>query len=164
MRMDNPSLLILACSARKHHLPGKVRAWDLYDGVMYRVVKKLERESKMPRNVDILILSAQYGLLMPDDMIEMYDRRMDKKRAHELQENCQAWMRNWLSGKAYTEVYLSMGRTYQLALQPFNTWLPDGAKLIIPSGGIGLMLQQLKEWLLLHGSAGLGVKSPCQRR
>lgn len=148
---NNPSLLILACSARKKNLSGKVHAWDLYDGVMYRVVKKLERERKMPRNVEIIILSAKYGLLTPYDLIELYDQRMDKKRARDLQEICRAWMRSWLSGKAYTEVYLSMGRNYQLALQPFDKWLPEGATLIIPSGGVGMMLQQLKEWLWLRG-------------
>lgn len=56
---NHPYLLVLACSARKREVSDAVPAWHLYDGVMYRVVKKLEREGKMPKHIDILILSAK---------------------------------------------------------------------------------------------------------
>ncbi|MFQ6090229.1 MAG: hypothetical protein ACE5LD_02175 [Candidatus Bipolaricaulia bacterium] len=36
-------LLILSCSQRKHKVEGKVRAWDLYDGVNFRVLKEIGR-------------------------------------------------------------------------------------------------------------------------
>ena len=74
-------LLILSCSARKHAVTGKVAAWDLYDGVAFRVVKRLQRDGRFPDNVDILILSAQHGLIRPYHKISFHDLRMTKELA-----------------------------------------------------------------------------------
>lgn len=59
------NLLIISCSQRKKKLRGKVKAWDLYDGVIFRMLKKTERENGLPKNLDILILSAKHGFIRP---------------------------------------------------------------------------------------------------
>jgi len=77
-------LLIISCSGRKDKTEGRISAIDRYDGVYYKVIKKLRREDKLPENLDIVIISAKYGFLKPDDLIENYDMRMDEERAKRL--------------------------------------------------------------------------------
>ncbi|MCW5935546.1 MAG: hypothetical protein KIT45_14800 [Fimbriimonadia bacterium] len=77
---------------------------------------------------------------------------MTKKRAQELQASCHAWLKGWFSSKDYSKMHLSSGQTYHLAFQSFEIWLPKNTKLVLPSGGIELMLHLLKEWMLLRGT------------
>jgi len=57
-------LLIIPCSKRKTAPPRvKVSAINLYDGPFYRIIRKAFRESGKPDNLDIMILSAKYGLI-----------------------------------------------------------------------------------------------------
>ena len=51
------SLLIMSCSKTKKHLEN-VPAIELYDGQAYRVMRK-----RSPENLEILIISAQYGII-----------------------------------------------------------------------------------------------------
>ena len=55
-------LLILSCSQRKRKDPGFLPAIERYDGVNFRVIKKLGRQSRLLKNLDILIISAKYGI------------------------------------------------------------------------------------------------------
>ncbi|PIO47426.1 MAG: hypothetical protein CMR00_10540 [[Chlorobium] sp. 445] len=59
-------------------------AWKRYDGINFRVLKKLERKHAFPKNLDVLILSAKYGLVHPRTLIEYYDQKMTHARATEL--------------------------------------------------------------------------------
>jgi hypothetical protein len=68
-------LLLLACSARKSAQTGPVRAIDLYDGVNYRVVSKAKRDGFWPTTLQLVVVSAKYGLLDPQTFIEPYDQR-----------------------------------------------------------------------------------------
>ncbi len=141
-------LLILSCSARKHQVAGEVAAWDLYDGVAFRVLKQLQKEGRFPEDVDILILSARYGLIRPHDKITFYDQRMNRRIAeHQAPHNC-ALLRRMMSAGKYTEVFVNVGRTYLLALHPFATWVSPSVKIVVAAGGIGRKLRQMKQWLL----------------
>jgi len=71
-------LLILPCSKRKKPV-SKAQALELYDGPFYRVVRKAK-----PQNLDILILSAKYGLISSNESISYYDQMMTAERAEEL--------------------------------------------------------------------------------
>jgi cytoplasmic iron level regulating protein YaaA (DUF328/UPF0246 family) len=64
-----PRLLILACSARKRLDRSALPAIERYDGVNFRILKKLQREHAFPHDLDVLILSAKYGLLSPETPI-----------------------------------------------------------------------------------------------
>ena len=144
-------VLILSCSARKYALSGKVLAWDLYDGVAFRVVKRLQHEGLFPGDVEILILSAQYGLIRPYNKISFYDLRMTKQLASRQAMRNSAILRKVFSNGNYREMLVIAGKTYLAALDPFAAWLQDDVTLVIAEGGIGRKLQQLKAWLLSEG-------------
>lgn len=146
--MSKHRLLILSCSARKHAIRNKVKAWNLYDGVSFRVVKKAQREERMPTDVDILILSAKHGLIHPTTKIAFYDQRITRNIAmQQAIKNCALLCRFLQSGR-YVEVFANVGKTYLAALQPIEAWLPNRVKLIVPGGGIGQKMRQMKQWLL----------------
>ena len=78
------SLLIISCSGAKDKAPGKLPALMRYKGPFYPTLHKAKRENRLPKDLDILIISAKYGLLKSDDPIECYDQEMDCPRANEL--------------------------------------------------------------------------------
>lgn len=143
-----PNLLILSCSARKHVVTGKVTAWNLYDGVVFRMVKRLQREGRFPTDVYILILSARHGLIHTNSKTAYYDQRMTKDLAVQQSSRNIVLLRNIMKAANYHEVFILAGRTYLAALHPVETWLSNGVKLTIAEGGIGQKMQLLKRWLL----------------
>lgn len=140
-------LLIMACSSRKFPTPGSVPALERYDGVAYRVVKKLRREGRFPDDVDVLILSAKFGLIQSDQPIPDYDVRMTAERAQEQVVQNRQLLAGLLRGGAYDEVFISAGRNYSPALEPFDTWRGSAA-VATNKGKIGVQLKSLKSWLL----------------
>lgn len=133
-------LLILPCSKQKKELYSTC-ALDLYDGPFYRVVRK-----NQPKNLDILILSAKYGLISSDNLISYYDQLMTPKRAEELANEIMVKLERTFRNEDYNEVFINLGKKYMLAL--------DGAKNILDehnvnwaNGQIGERLHQLKIWL-----------------
>jgi len=80
-------LLINSCSDKKNTHPGLLPAIDRYTGAWYGVINKLKREGRFPDNLDILIISAKYGLIDSDKKIENYDRKMDSSRARERRDS-----------------------------------------------------------------------------
>ena len=103
-------LLILGCSNRKNPIQTKVKPLDLYDGVNYRVLKKFFRKCGKPKNLEILIISAKYGLLKMDDMIEYYDEKMTIQRANVLHDSIMKRLKKFLEGKKFDEVHLNMAK------------------------------------------------------
>ena len=71
-------LLLIGCSQRKHLKYGLVPAFDLYDGVNYRVLHKVKQDGYWPATLQILILSAKHALMDPQTLIEWYDQRMNR--------------------------------------------------------------------------------------
>ena len=80
----NKSLLIISCSGRKIKTLGRMPAIERYDGQSYRIIRKAIREGCFPANLDILIISAKFGLLAWDAKIEDYDQLMSKEQAQKL--------------------------------------------------------------------------------
>jgi len=144
--MDN--LLILSCSDRKLKDPTLVPALKRYDGVNYRVIKKLKRDGKFPKKLDIKIISAEYGVLEPDDLIGYYDKIMTEERALELRPDVLNSLEEFLKDKNYEEIFVNLGKTYLLALNGFEKFLPDKTKVIYAEGGIGQKMKKMKEWLI----------------
>jgi hypothetical protein len=115
------------------------------------VVKRAQREGRFPDDVDILILSARYGLIHPTQEIAFYDRRMTYALAmSQAASNCEFLYHFFRTGN-YGEVFVHAGQTYFTALQPIESWLPNGITLTVAGGGIGKKMQQMKEWLLSKG-------------
>lgn len=147
MDTERRYLLILSCSKRKRPDPGLLPAIERYDGVNFRVLRKARREGYWPDHLDVLILSAKYGLLEWDKPIENYDSRMTQKRALELQSTVGTQLSGYLSQTDYQEVFINLGRAYLIALASAQQELNIQEKVRYATGGIGKKMAQMKSWL-----------------
>jgi cytoplasmic iron level regulating protein YaaA (DUF328/UPF0246 family) len=145
--MNNHYLLILACSQRKCKDVGLLPAIDRYDGVNFSVLHKAYREGYLPDNLDILILSAKYGLIEAQIPIENYDLKMTKQRALELQTQVSHDLDQYLSQTNYQEIFVNMGQTYLLVIACSEERKKLHGKIVYATGGIGKKMAQMKEWL-----------------
>ncbi len=142
-------LLILPCSKQKKELYG-VHALELYDGPFYRVLKK-----NKPKNLDILILSAKYGLISSEESISYYDQIMTIERAEELSNKVIVKLDEKLKDECYNNIFINLGKTYMLALKDSRSLL-DEYNVYQASGQIGERLHQLKNWLTtIRAKAGV---------
>lgn len=155
-------LLILSCSDRKNDVAPdspqqlfsfmttrrarSLAAWEIYAGVAFQVVKRCQREGEFPPDIDIVILSAKYGLITPEREITYYDLKMTPELAGRQREANVRLLGEMLRAKSYREIFLMMGRTYLNALEPLEAW-GTGLKIIHEPADIGIMLGRLKAWL-----------------
>lgn len=137
-------LLIQSCSGKKTATAAQLPAFDLYDGVNYRVIKKFFRENPGSENdIVILIISAEYGLIASTNLIPTYDRRMNKSRAEELKTLIRdQWQNLSLDIRRFDQILINAGRDYERAMSLIN--LGHCRKT---AGGIGQRMSQLKSWL-----------------
>lgn len=140
-------LLLLACSQRKRPDPGLLPAIERYDGVNFRVLQKAKREGYLPENLDILILSAKYGLIEASSLIECYDLKMTKQRAIELQAQVSQALDNYLSKSSYDEIFANLGKMYLTAIASSDKISQLNENVIYATGGIGQKMAQMKKWL-----------------
>ena len=140
-------LLIIPCSKRKASLArAKIPAIDLYDGPFYRIIRKLFQEHGKPNNLDIMVLSAKYGLLDLNEKIATYDQRMTPEMARGMAGNVYSSLANRLKTNQYKEVMINLGKQYMMTLN--ESWdILENQKVRYGSGGIGERMKQLKNWL-----------------
>ena len=138
-------LLIISCSKRKK--PNLLRgpAIELYDGPFYKILRKC-----IPPNLDILIISAKYGLIDANEIIETYDLKMTQERALGLSVQIKQKLGEVLSNKHYEKIFIMLGKVYMVALT--DSWsLLEDYKVELGSGQIGERLHTLKNWLKMLG-------------
>lgn len=154
-------LLIVACSDRKK--TGKdLTALERYDGPLYQILRKLRDQSYWAfRGLDVLILSAKYGLIEVFDRIDDYDQRMTATRAVELlpqvnqkldeiqQKAPFTLCQTRYSPGGYSEIMVALGKDYRVAVADLNHHFPE-AKIVYTYGGIGQQNAQVKEWIISH--------------
>lgn len=146
------NLLIISCSQQKVSTPGLLPAIDLYDGPTYRTLRKFWPDGHSPLNIDVVIISAKYGLLRCQQLIENYDQRMTEERAGELRPKVQARLKELIQDRhecpfslgAYDQVFINLGKTYRQTLEGFHWGL---LSTLEASGGIGEKTSQMKAWL-----------------
>ncbi len=136
-------LLIISCSQRKASIFNPAPAIELYDGPVFKMIRKMKQEEKFPKNTHILIISAKYGLLGSYDLIEKYNQKMTEKRAEELKQEINRELNKFLSNKGFKEIFIGMGKNYCLSLEKFKFEIPLG----YATGKIGEKLSQTKEWI-----------------
>lgn len=133
-------LLILPCSKQKKKL-SSVCAADIYDGPFYKIIRKHRMD-----DIDILIISAKYGLINSVDLISYYDQKMTRKRAKEIARETKLRLERVLANNNYNEIFINLGKTYMLALDDCHEVI-QGYNICWARGGIGERLHQLKSWL-----------------
>ncbi|MHA1228769.1 MAG: DUF6884 domain-containing protein [Candidatus Hodarchaeales archaeon] len=146
MKHQNKILLVLSCGKKKaDELKDRpMEARKAYRGPMYQVLNK--RLKKWPSNLYLGIVSAKYGFLHSDDLIEYYDLKMTKKLALKHREKVIAGIKNWHDREGFDLIYILMGKVYLLAV--------DGVKDVIdtkieiePMGGLGIGQQKLVRFI-----------------
>ncbi|ADC69067.1 conserved hypothetical protein [Methanocaldococcus sp. FS406-22] len=144
-------LLITSCSKAKKKLDN-VPAIELYDGPAFKIIRKYK-----PPNVDVLILSAKYGLIDENTIINYYDMEMSKERAIELKNEV---FKKFFQLKLddYGEIFINLGKIYHIAFEDCLNHLENSTNVIVAQGTIGIRLKTLKEWIVNIGSGSNGSK------
>jgi len=143
-------LLLIACSGRK--LAGTHRAIDLYQGVMFDVLRKWMPAENQP---DVYIISAKHGLVHADALVESYEQPMTEERQREL--IAKGLDVAQFEGKAFNEVFIAGGALYRavadvyVALLRTARFLEAYARVRATSGGIGEQRGQLGVYLRTLG-------------
>lgn len=137
-------LLIQSCSATKESVERPIPALDLYDGYFFRIIKKAIRENRLRSEIDIIIMSAEHGIVEPDDEIEYYDRRMDTERANNLNDVVLSAIVDKVGMNEYDKIWVNLGRDYLPAIDGLETAIDVPVKYIGGSG-IGAKGKRLKQ-------------------
>ena len=103
-------LLIIACTATKHTDPALMPALNRYDGPSFRV---LRRQLVLHPGLDILVLSARFGLIGGETLIPDYNQRMTTLRATELRPSVRSAFEQHLQQHGpYTATLVHLGSDY----------------------------------------------------
>jgi hypothetical protein len=146
------ALLIIACSQRKAAGTKIGAAWDVYDGVVYRVLKKrLGPKHNWSAWLDILIVSAKYGIIRPGRMIRTYDQAIT---TDSLAGRWAGSLRRLIRGRDYRFVHVNLGRTYQAAIGDVVGLFPR-AEVAFSTGGIGERAAQTAAWIEARIASGI---------
>lgn len=152
-------LLIMACSGAKTRQAGhSAPAIALYDGPTWRTLRAWVRRHPVQRfDLDVLALSAQYGLINAQTYIQSYDRILTAARVVELDtpESRRLLVRH-LEACAHVPDHrlisrpLFVGGALYAAL--LDRLMPgwssyDHAAAGAPNAGIGYQLEGLSRWL-----------------
>ena len=137
-------LLLISCSQRKSENPESCAAIDVYDGPVYRTLRKLRRERRVPPKVDVFIISAKYGLIPCKKPIAAYDQKMTPERAVELAPEVQRQLKSHQLIRGYDQVFINLGKVYRQTLEGYHWGL---VSTLEASGGIGQRVSQTKAFL-----------------
>lgn len=128
-------------------------AIERYDGPAFRVLRRYLQTRAAANEfksagLDVYVLSAEFGLIPADQPIPDYDRRMTPERAKELQPSVLDRVKRLLNRDGpYREVFVHLGREYQLALQGWEKLIPHGVIVRTAEGSVGARQGHLFDWL-----------------
>jgi hypothetical protein len=145
MTIPQRRLLLVACSATKDPAPGLLEAHVRYLGPAYRIIHNAARAGyALPQ---ILILSAEFGLISWDHRIPNYNRKMTPARVDELVPLLlEQWSVLHPQLVDMQALHVHGGEHYRRALG----YVPLTAltrTITWASGGIGIQNGQLFAWL-----------------
>lgn len=144
--------MIISCSKTKNsqlrnNEEEKLPAIKGYDGKIFLTLRKAFREG-LGHNVDVLIISAKYGLLRATDEISYYEERMTKQKAYELKDRVLSKLKLIIAnGENYRKIFVMLGKDYFEAISGIST-LIDIPIDIIKMEKIGKAQQKLRNLLL----------------
>lgn len=139
-------LLLLACSARKRPDPGHLRAIERYDGPAYHVLRRHLR-TQPDAQPEVYIVSARFGLISGEEPVPPYDCRLTAERIMELRATVAEQMRTIEPAEQYKHIFVHAGTAYRTLLSAADARLLTLAHVAVASGGSGMMLAQLRQWL-----------------
>lgn len=149
-------LLIIACTATKRPDVPLLPAYLRYLGTSFRILRRwIDDHPDAAARLDVAILSAEFGLIPAIQPIPTYDRRITTERAEALRGQVCAALQQLCAVRGYTEVFISAGAVYRLALADALPHFGTTPVLTAPTGaGIGRQLAALKQWLATTSEPG----------
>lgn len=121
-------------------------ALQIYDGPVYRALRKRIGYLGSGK-VRVLIISAKYGLIPSERVIENYDEEITLKRAAELNASVLESLRDLLTMGNCMAVFVNLGSKYSAAIRGIEHILPPGVSIGYAYGGIGKRTSQTIQWL-----------------
>lgn len=139
-------LLIISCSRRKKRFESPRPAWHVYDGAVFRTLKRIEHENMWPRDLEVLILSAKFGLITPDFLIPYYDQKMPSCQDKKLGKDAIYSLNKYLQEKRLSELVMNLGITYSEMFR--NIIWPSYLNVGSIPGRLGEKLRFTRRWVL----------------
>jgi len=135
------AVTVIQCSDTKLDRPAP--AWELYTGNVFRAQRQLAADLGYP----VRILSAKYGVLRPEEIVEPYDLSIRDLTADQ-QKKWNRHVRDELDATNADEFYVLAGRDYVRPPKVKSEWwsavlcqnvaLDGTAKVILPLEGVGI--------------------------
>jgi hypothetical protein len=141
-------LLVLSCSQSKIPEYAKLPAIQRYDGPAFRLLRRyLENASE---DLDIHILSAEFGLIRHTRLIPFYDKRMTKQRACELRIKVSKQAQRLFTDDSFRQkrqLFINLGEVYLQAYEQALALFASNSILKLASGTTGKRLAEMHDWL-----------------
>ena len=133
-------LLVISCSKAKRKLFNKP-ALEIYDGPYYKILRK----SNLSK-IDVMIISAKYGLIDSNYEISNYDKQMTREIAQKMGPKISNSLIEALNSGKYDEAFFELGKNYMDAVG-IDLSKHENLTINVDKGEIGVRLHNLKCWL-----------------
>lgn len=140
-------LLIVPCAKKKVPHIHPAPAINVYNGPLYMSLRKNVHSFSNEDGLDIMILSAKYGLIAPTKKIREYDQRMTPERAIELSPSCKSTIDQLVKEKPYDKIIVNLGADYLPAIESALADI-QGPEIVRIRGRSGQRLHEMKKWML----------------
>ncbi len=145
--MKTIRLLIVSSSKRQALEPAApIPALERYHGITIGGIRRLKETGKLPKDLEILIVSAEFGLIGPDERIPRVDHVMTEEEAEELQKDFLEELEAKFNRAKYSEIFVNLGFTYAKSIKGFAKFAD--ARVIYAKGTLGKKAEQMKQWIL----------------
>jgi hypothetical protein len=141
---------------------GQLPALELYDGPIYRVLRRFLSDWGWPPGLLVKVISGKHGLLDVTDVIEPYEQRITPRLAAQLSGRVRQALARL---RGVESVFANVGLDYMPALARIGDALP-GVTPHHAKGGIGEKMRAMKAWLrqLPNSTARLRPSDPPGRQ
>lgn len=151
--MAQKKLIIVTSSSRLRREPSEpIRAIDRYDGIYFRILRKYLLERRL-KNIDVLIVSEELGLIWSHDKISYHEPHPGKRGALSLDRHTIRRLREdnlkKLKGilNQYSEIYVNVGQDYMKLIEGFEQYV-KGKVTYATGRGLGPKAANMKQWLI----------------
>jgi len=141
-------LLIVSCSAIKDPRPNLLSAILRYSGEIYLLLKLVVFKNSWPQHVNLLIVSAKYGLLHPLDNIPYYDQALRPEKITELKKVVHEPIKK-IDLTLYSEWFINLSKQYLQSIEEIITVLKKNKCkiIIVDNEGFTKRINTILTWL-----------------
>ncbi len=140
--------VLLSCTERKRTDSNLLPAIERYDGPLFRVLRRfLRNHPDIREELNIIILSAKFGLIDANKPIPWYELQMTSAKADEMRSQVLAHLKSHFEYNNHKELFVALGAMYFRVIDGFKSIIPPTTKIIRSTGPQGIKAQELKRWL-----------------